>query len=76
MQPGSTVIVTRKNIIKHWSREPKWTPIPDDIVLMDGPIGFPDLNTLSPQERELLRPVLATHPEYLLGAVWFGGMLQ
>jgi hypothetical protein len=70
------VVITRKNIIKYWVREPKRTPVDEGIILMDGGVGFPDLNTLSPKEKELLRPVLQQHPEYLLGAVFFGGMIQ
>jgi hypothetical protein len=64
-------------MVKYWSAGPKWEPIEDGVLVLSfGRIPFPDLQSLSPEERELLRPALAAHPEYLLGAIWFDRMIQ
>jgi hypothetical protein len=65
VQPEGAVIITRKNIIKYWASEPERMPVEDGFIRLDG-ICFPDLATLSPEEKEILRPVLQAHPEYLL----------
>lgn len=61
--------ITRKDIIDYWARSPEVEPVPegDDIVLIDGwaPLAFPDLRTLSPSEKQRLRPVLAARPDIL-----------
>ena len=58
------MIITRENIIKYWLSE----PIRDyrEGYLNFNQLGFPDLQELTPEERDALRPVLARHPEYLL----------
>jgi hypothetical protein len=40
-------------------------PVEEGFIRLDG-ICFPDLATLPPEEKEILRPVLQAHPEYLL----------
>jgi hypothetical protein len=40
-------------------------------------IPFPDLARLTPAEKDLLRPILAAHPEYLAnGEIWCDGRVQ
>ena len=67
------MVRTRKQIIKYWASEPSiHEDRPHHILGSDdcffdlGPIPFPDPATLSEKEREILRPVLEQHPEYLL----------
>jgi hypothetical protein len=63
------MIITRKNLIRYWASGPDIGPIepvPEGCVVLNfSQPALPDIATLSPSERELLRPVLATHPEYL-----------
>jgi hypothetical protein len=70
------MLITSTSIIKYSASEPERAPVDVGIILMDGGVGFPDLATLSPEEKEILRPVLAAHPEYLCGAIRFDGMIQ
>ena len=57
------MIITRENIIKYWFSE----PVRDyrEGYLNFNQIPFPDLQTLTIEERNALRPILARHPEYL-----------
>lgn len=69
--------ITRANIIKYWASGPAWEPVPDGYVSLNfSRPCFPDLATLSPEEKDLLRPAIAAHPEYLLGAIWIEGTIQ
>jgi hypothetical protein len=58
------LVLTRKNIIRYWASSPirhfaeGWFTFDD--------VPMPDVATLSTTERDLLRPVLAGHPEYIL----------
>ena len=63
--------MTRANIIRYWASGPPQETAPggDGIWIHWGRPCFPDVATLSPAEKELLRPVLAAHPEYLLEIV-------
>jgi hypothetical protein len=58
------MIVTREKILEYWLKEPK-SLAERGLFLMDGPPSFPDLADLTPAEKELLKPVIARHPEYL-----------
>jgi hypothetical protein len=59
------MIVTRESIIGYWAEEPAREAIPKGFVRVGNVIGFPDLDTLSSKEKDILRPVIAAHPEYL-----------
>jgi hypothetical protein len=59
------VICTRKNMIAHWLSEPVCEPLPEGCIRVGG-IGFPDVETLSHEEKRILRPVIERHPQYLL----------
>lgn len=58
------MVITREGIIRYWLSEPARHYKPGYFNLSELP--FPDLNELSREEREALRPVLQRHPEYLL----------
>jgi hypothetical protein len=69
--------ITRANVIKYWASGPTWTPVPEGYIALDfSRPCFPDLATLSPEEKDLLRPALAAHPEYLCGAILSEGTIQ
>lgn len=61
------MIITREAIIKYWASEPVRFHREGYINVND--ICFPDVETLSPSERDILRGVLQRHPEYLSG-IW------
>jgi len=58
---GQPKTISRKKIINYWASEPvrdwRWTTF--------GEIAFPDVEWLTDAERDVLRPVLERHPEYL-----------
>jgi hypothetical protein len=58
------MVISREQLVAYWASAPASTRRPGEFALWA--ILFPDLDTLSPAERDLLRPVLAAHPEYLL----------
>jgi hypothetical protein len=68
------MIMTRASVITFWASGPAYTPPPEGCLPVNffSTPCFPDLATLSPVEKDLLRPVIAAHPEYLLGALEFG----
>ena len=57
----------RANIIRYWASGPTREPEPegDGVWIHWGHPCFPDVATLTAEEMDLLRPVLAAHPEYL-----------
>jgi hypothetical protein len=61
------MVITRKNIIKYFASEPVRRYCENCVSVNE--ISFPDVKTLSPDEKNVLRPVLESHPEYLL-EVW------
>jgi len=66
------MIMTRKSIILYWSRSPKVPEPVEGCLLLDfflRPCFPTNLNSLTVEEKDLLRPVIAAHPEYLLGAI-------
>jgi len=62
------MLITGENLIRYWAAEPVRDPVKDCCIRIGG-ICLPDLATLSPEEKKILRPVLERHPEYLL-EVW------
>jgi hypothetical protein len=63
----NSVIITRERIVHYWSKGPERDYRPGFIRLNGmGALPFPDVATLSPTEKDALRPVLQAHPEYLL----------
>lgn len=64
------MVITRANIIKYWASGPDWTRVPEGYFDLNfSKPCFPDLATLTAEEKELLRPAIERHPEYLLGAI-------
>jgi hypothetical protein len=60
--------MTHENIVKYWASGPDWTPAPAPegrIVLYLNRPPFHDLESLSPAEKDLLRPALAANPSWL-----------
>jgi hypothetical protein len=58
--------ITREGIIDHWLSEPKIEPpAPKGMIRLGWRVYFPELNTLSAQEKGKLRPLLKKHPEWL-----------
>jgi hypothetical protein len=78
------VIITREAILDYWvnpARERKSYPLPPPAgfvyVSFSYPdIGFPDVETLTAAERELLRPVIAADPDILLHEIWTSEAVQ
>jgi hypothetical protein len=66
--------ITREGIIAYWVSEPEIEPVPENCVCF-GRIPFPDIETLSPSERDRLRPVLERNPNYL-HEIWCAGRVQ
>jgi hypothetical protein len=62
------VILSREISVKHWATKNSPSLEPNHICW--GHIPFPDLLSLSPAERDLLRPVLASRPDILLNEIW------
>ena len=56
--------LTRAEIIKYWAKGP--LSHLSQGVLMEDSIPFPDVEWLTTAERDILRPVLERHPEYLI----------
>jgi hypothetical protein len=74
------MIITREGIIAYWlnpHRERKEYP-PAGFVYLSSftEIGFPDVETLTAAERNLLRPVIAADPDILLHEIWASEVLQ
>jgi hypothetical protein len=67
------MILSHEMSLDYWLREPIRNDPPGTFTLWAVP--FPDLKTLSPTERNLLRPVLERHPEYL-NEIWCGKEAQ
>lgn len=59
------MIITREGIVEHWRREPQARIVPDGYICLNWHVHFPDVETLSPDEKKILKPVLERHPEYL-----------
>lgn len=68
------MIITRDAVIQYWLTEPERHYYePGRVIIPQVP--FPDLATLSPEEKNALRPVLMAHPEYL-SEFWGEGIVQ
>lgn len=63
------MIMTREGILKYWLSEPVRNYRDGYLNLSSSHVCFPDLETLTVDERDALRPVIAAHPEYLL-EIW------
>jgi hypothetical protein len=63
--------MTREQMIRYWASEPKIKLRPPDTCDFNA-IPFPDLCDLGPEEKVILRDILARHPEYLQEVVVFG----
>lgn len=64
------MVITRANILKFWLSEPSVEPCPAGYAYLDfSRPSFPDMKTLSFEERDAFRPVLERHSEYLL-EIW------
>jgi len=63
----SIVYITREGIIQYWLTEPV-RDFREGFIRLDA-IPFPDLEMLTTQERDAIRPVLQRHPEYVL-EIW------
>ena len=62
--------IERKRCIKYWATAPTQEYRFDGFFMRDCyRYHFPDVRTLSEKERDILRPVLERHPEYLL-EIW------
>lgn len=61
------MVITRENLIKYWASGPRIEHQEGYINLNQLP--FPDVETLSPTEKSILRDVIKAHPEYLL-EIW------
>ncbi len=59
------MVIFRQQIIEYWSSGPTVKPIPKGYICLANRLYFPDVVTLSPAEKEILRPVIERHPEYL-----------
>ena len=51
-------------MVEYWASEPEIRREPDGFIIL-GNCPFPDIRELSAEEKELLRPILEKHPEYL-----------
>jgi len=63
------MIITREGIIRYWLSEPVRDYREGYINVSTNHVCFPDLESLSPLEKDILRGVLEKHPEYLL-EIW------
>ena len=63
------MILTHRGVVEYWASEPKIRREPDGFIIL-GNCPFPDIRKLSAEEKELLRPILEKHPEYLEHEIW------
>jgi hypothetical protein len=56
--------ITREGIIRYWASEPVRNY--QEGYFCFGQVSFPDLQSLSPKEKKIMRRVLRKHHEYLL----------
>lgn len=65
------MIIDREGIVRHWAKSPKVEPVPEGYIRLDfGHVCFPEPGSLSPKEKELLRPVLERNPDILRYEIW------
>ncbi len=64
------MVITRKAIVDYWLSEPERSHQDGWITMGGACLAFPDIASLSEEEKELLRPILKKHPEYLLHEVF------
>ena len=58
------MVMTKEQLVRYWLSEPEIEPLEEGYIRLDD-VPFPDLNTLTPDERAAMREVIARHPEYM-----------
>jgi hypothetical protein len=65
------MVINRRGIIKFWASAPPATPRRAGYTYLSfNRPSFPDVATLSPEEKDLLRPVIMANSQYLLADIW------